>query len=190
MLLAAVVLSAAATQAASAAWYVNGTVLTGTAALATTASVAEHVKLKAGGVTVECTVSTLTTAGGEIKSPNKLAASKITFNECKGSGSCTVPSSIATVPVTAELTEQSLQDTATFTPQSGTLFATIKYEGATCALAGTQPLTGKMTAKLPSGEEEETLQEVKANILEKSGELKLGSSAAEFKGAALLKLGQ
>jgi hypothetical protein len=181
---------ALAAQSASAAWYVAGTELAGSAAIATTATVAEPIKLKAGGVTVECSASSATITGGEIKASNKIAANSIAFKECKSTtGTCTVsPTTIATSAVLAELTEQTLEDVATLIPKKSP-FATIKYEGAECALAGTLPLTGKAAIQLPFGNnQEETLQEAQLKVLEKSGELKLGSSAAELEGAAQFKL--
>lgn len=186
----AAVLCALAAQSASAAWYVAGTELTSTAAIATTAAVAEPIKLKADGVTVECSASSATITSGEIKAPNKIAANSIAFNGCKSTTEkCTLSkTTIATTPVLAELTEQTLEDVATLIPKKSP-FATIKYEGSECALTGTQPVTGKAAIALPFGNnQEETLQEIQVKVLEGSSELKLGSSAAELEGAVQFKL--
>lgn len=173
---------------APAGWFVAETALSGSASLSTTAAVDTNIGLKAAGVTVECKGAVVNGVSPEIASPNKMSASSLTFNECQANENCTVTKTIASVPVIAELTEQTLQeDQATITPKTKTTLATIKYEGALCALSGIEPVTGKALASAPTGVVEETLQKLKATP-SASGELKVGSSSAELSGSALMKL--
>jgi hypothetical protein len=175
---------------ASAGWFVEGSELTGTAALATTASVDENFKLTAAGITIECTGSTLNSASPELKAPNLIAASSLTFSECKSTPSepCTLATkTISTVALLAELSGLAFPEVkAIFAPKTKTTFATIKFNGSECALAGTQPINGKATTTLLAGQEEKTFQQIKVKTTK--GEFKLGSSEAELTGAALLKL--
>src|SRR5580704_16458798 len=124
-------------------WVIGEERLLGTAALATTASVDERFRLKAAGVTVECTGSTLNVIGSEIKAPNTMAATSITFNGCSAGAPCSLAtSSFGTVPLSAELTELlAPEDKVVFTPKTKMTFATLKFEGATCLLEGVQPVT-------------------------------------------------
>lgn len=174
---------------ASANWLVGGTELASTAALSTTAAVDEHVVLKAAGVTVKCEGATLNAVAPEIVAPTSMVASSISFSECTANESCTTTKTIGTVPLTgAAVAETAPQSSVTFSPKTKTTLATIKFEGASCALLGVQPLTGKAKLKMPTGQEERTAQLASAATTEASGELKLGSSAAELKAGALLKL--
>ncbi|HUN77895.1 MAG TPA: hypothetical protein VMU32_03145 [Solirubrobacteraceae bacterium] len=187
LLTAAILLAAPAT--ASASWVIEGEELTGSAALATTAKVTEPASLTASGVTVECDGSTLNGVSPDISAPNKLAASSLIFKECQSvTSSCTIAKAeIGTVPVVAELTEQTApEDIIAFTPKTGTIFATIKYQGEECALLGVKPVKGKMRAMLPTGEEEEGEQELIADT--GSAELEVGSASAIFKGKARFAL--
>ncbi len=188
-LIAAILFCLAAAASAQANWFVEGTQLTGTQALATTAAVDESFKLKAAGVTITCTGKNFEGVSPQIEAPESATATSLVFKECASSEACTVTKTIGTVPVRASVTEgASPAVKAVFSPKTKTIFATIKYNGAECPLLGVQPVTGKATALLPTGEEDNVLQEVAPNIAEASGELKLGSSAAELKGAALLEL--
>jgi hypothetical protein len=180
---------AVAASSASAGWSIEGVELPAgsKAALATTAKVTENFKLAAAGVTIECTGANLNSISPEIVGPSKIAASSLTFSECKANTNCTVTKTIGTVPVLAELTEQTApEDKAVFAAETKTTIATIKYEGELCALEGIQPITGKASISLPRGQEGKTLQEIRANTT--SGELKLGSNAATLKGVAELRL--
>ncbi len=159
-----------------------------TAALATTASVDQHFELKGGGVTIECVGASLGATSPQIVASSHITAAALTFNECKTAAPCSLASAtILTVPVVGEVTRAtSPEDKAVFSPQTKSTFATIKFNGETCALLGTQSITGTAGAVLPKMQEERTLQEVKASTTK--GELKLGSNEAELKGSALLKL--
>jgi hypothetical protein len=183
--LTASVICGAIVAPAFAGWFVNGEELSGSAALATTAAVDKPFLLEGGGMNMECT-GPLTGASPELTGPAKLTASSITFSGCKTSNAnCTVPTTLATLPLVAEATEQTYpEDKALFTPKTGTIFATIKFAGEKCAVAGTKPVTGRATIVLPAGQSERTLQEIRVDT--PSEELRLGSSAATLKGTVLL----
>jgi hypothetical protein len=187
--LVASVLYAATAAAASADWFVEGSELSGTAALATKATVDEAFKLKAAGVTVECAGGTLNGTSPEIKLPSTVAATSLTLSECKASEHCTLATkTIGTLALLAEVSTILYPEAkATFLPKQSK-FAAVHFEGAECALAGVQSLTGKATALLLSGEVESKQQEIKLKTTEASKELKLGSSAAELTGLTLLSL--
>jgi hypothetical protein len=177
------------TAPASAGWFVEGSELTGSAALATTAAVDKTFVLTGGGLNLECSGS-LSSTNPQIAAPAKLTAASITFSGCKTTNAnCEVPATVTTGPVSSELAELTYpEDKAVFTPKTGTLFATVKYTGEKCAIAGNKPLSGKATTTLPTGQEEKVTQELKANTSVGSSELLIASSAAELTGAALLKL--
>ena len=187
--------SVIATSSASAAWVVEHEELASgsTAALAATASVSEGYALKFGFITIKCTGETLNSVKPELTGSGKLVASSLIFSGCAASGGgCAITqSTIGTLPIAAELTQEgSLEASAAFKAQTGSLLATIKFtSGSECAYSGeVVPLTGKITTKLPTGQEEETTQNIDTNVSAGSGELKVGFSAAEFKGVAVLKL--
>jgi hypothetical protein len=175
---------------AMANWMVAGTNLTGTAALATTAAVDENFKLKAAGVTITCNGSTISFTNPQINAFDDMVdLNTLTFNSCIANEKCTVTKTIGTSVILVDVELLSpLHTRFLFLPKPGTLFTTIKYDGGECALLGVQPVTGKARMEGPTGADERTLQEIQAVVSEASGELKIGSSAAELKGAALLKL--
>jgi hypothetical protein len=186
----AAVLCSVSTDSASAGWFIEGTALTGTAALSTTAAVDENALIKAAGVTITCKGTTLNSTAPQLEaSGGMLSVSSLTFNECSANANCTVASSVGSVPILADLAEEAgFADKIVFLPKTKTVLATIKFEGGTCALLGVQPITGKATAKMPTGQIESASQQVEANVTEASAELKVGSSAAEFKDKPLFKL--
>jgi len=190
--IAVLALGAVASTSASAAtpgWMVSGTTLSGSEALATTAAVDENAQLTASGVTIECTGKNLNGLSPKIEAGSMGSVTSLIFTGCKALGTtCTIESTeIGTVPVLAEATlEGSLGVKVVFSPQSGTIFATIKYLGASCALLGLKPVTGKASVSAPTGQDEQVLQQIVANTA--SGELQVGSASATLKGKALLKL--
>jgi hypothetical protein len=186
-------LSAFAASSASAQWMVKGTTLSGTEtrALAKTAQTDESALLKGAGIQITCKGQLEGTSPQIEASGEKGSAASLTFTECKGELGCTVAEKISTVPLlaTIELAEAGNKDKALllFTPKTKATFATIGFSGETCALEGTQAITGKADLRAPTGGLEATTQLIEANIAP-TGELKIASSPAELKGKALLKL--
>ncbi len=187
------VISAVASSAASAAtagWMVGGTNLATTAALANTAKVDKVGTLTAAGITITCEGEELKGLNPVISAPNMGLASSLEFTECKvttGSATCSTDNKvIKSVPLLAEVTLDGTGAKATFLPETKSTFATIQFLGASCALLGVQPVTGKAVVKAPTGQTESASQLIELSTSESS--LKVGSSAATLEGSALLKL--
>lgn len=194
-LIAIISLSAIASASASAAgWMVNKAELTGSTALATTAKTVENIKLVFAGATVECSGENVEGTSPQIEAPNKGSTTSVRFSDCKATGkNCALASSmkekVASLPVSVEDTLGAGKTIAgKFTPKIGTLFATIALEGVKCSFAEeVQPVKGTVKVEGPIGQEENTLQEAKADATEASGELKVGSTNASISGAVDLK---
>jgi hypothetical protein len=191
--LAAICAMAAAAAPASAVttgWKVNGTLLNGTVALATTAAVDKKYVLNGGGLDIECEGSVLEATSPQLVSPNKLKDTALTFTGCTTTNAnCAVPARIGTVPVEAEATQEGvLAARATFKPQTGTTFATIKYSGELCAVAGVKALSGDANTSLSTGRDERTLQLDEVNVTTAQNLLFFAGNAAGLTGTALLRL--
>jgi hypothetical protein len=181
------VLCGVVASSASARWFIEGEELSGSAALATTTTVDEPIKLTAAGVNIEC--KGLNDVKTEIKAPSRLVASSLVFTKCESKEkNCTLSKTeIGTVPVLAEATQEEFPKAkVTFKPEKGSVFATFKYEGETCAAAGVQPVAGAVTFTMPTGQSEEVSQEILSDG--SAGEIKIGSSTASLTGSASLTL--
>lgn len=178
------------TPTSAADWIVNGTTLTGTEALATTAAVDEASTLKFAGVTVVCEGTTLNAASPKIEATSKGSSSSLEFSHCKADSPCTISSeSIATNPVTLEATtEGTLAVVATFKPTTGTVFADLDFSGSECSLEGIWSITGQAKVLAPTGQDEHTIQLVNSITTEGSRELRVEGVGASLSGSALLKL--
>jgi hypothetical protein len=186
-------LASASASAATAGWMVNGTLLSGTKALATTAKIDQDLVLKstAANIELECTGGALAEGTPEIKSPNAGAASSLQFTSCKAlTPDCTLSSStVGTVPVAFEATlESTAAVVGTFKPKTKTLLATFEFGGEKCVAEGINGVTGTAKVLAPNGQQEGTVELNRSIVTEASGELKVASSAAEVKGSALVKL--
>jgi len=194
--LAFTALAAASASATTPGWMVGGTNLASGAseALATTAAVDQPGLLKISTVEVECTGNTLNGTAPKIEGTNKGSATSLEFTGCAAKSPCSLAGQnaggvIGTLPITAEATlEGALAVVATFSPKTGTTFTTIAFTGASCSLSGVQPVTGHAKVLAPTGQDERTLQLINAVVTAASDELKVGGSAAELKGSALLQL--
>jgi hypothetical protein len=182
--------ASATASAVTAGWMVNGTMLTGSAALATTAAVDQEGVLEGGGVKITCIGKTLNGIAPEIKASNKGAAGNLEFTECSAAEPCKIATkTIKTLPILVEATlEGVLAVVATFKPEVGTIFTTLKFEGTECSLSGTTPIKGSAQVLAPTGQDERTLQLINAITTAASNTLLLGSSPASLSGSALLQL--
>jgi hypothetical protein len=192
--LAVSAVASATASAATAGWMVGGTNLASGSSEAVneaTNKVSAIYKLEAGAVIVECEVIKI--EGGFITGPSKNGAKSLHFTGCKsGSANCTLnPTSISTLPILSEATldpPNALAAVIVFKTESGTgPFATFKFEGEKCSIAGTKAVTGSQAVLAPTGADENTEQVVTAIELV-AGELKLGSSNAKLTGSAGLTL--
>jgi hypothetical protein len=192
--LALTALASASASAATVGWMVGGTQLVGSAALATTAAVDETTKLSFAGVELECAGTTLDGLAPEIRATNKGYTAGLIFTQCKAlTKNCSLLESandeVRTVPVLAESTlEGTLGVATTFSPESGTLFATFRLTGEACSVSGLKGVAGKAITKMPAGQDEHTLQLMSVNTTATEAVLKVGSASAKLSGSVLLKL--
>jgi hypothetical protein len=175
--------------ATTAGWMVNGTLLSGSAALATTAKTHEPWLLGSGSLNIQCS-GNVNAVKPEIKSAKKGAASSYIFTACSTTnGGCSVPTSMSTGPVLAEATlNGALGITLVARPETGTLFTTVPFTGEMCAIAGNKPITGKGTSIGLGGQDERVFALISLNIPESAGELFMAGSAASVKGSSLVAL--
>jgi hypothetical protein len=190
-LIATLALCAAIASSANAAgWMVGGTDLTSSAALAPTAAVIEGITLTSAGITVQCASSEAGTEG-DIHTQSFILF-RYKWLECEPTtSSCTLSSKeIRTVPIDGEVTLEGLAAVKVgLKPATGTLLATIEFLGSQCAFLGLVPIIGKATVSGPTGQSEDTVQEIEMNVTAASGELKLGANQAALKGKVYFKLG-
>ena len=188
--------AATPTVASAEGWRINGTELSGSAALATTAAITGYFTLSAIGVRIECTGGTLDAVNAKLKSPNTGFAESLAFQECRpqaGDGCSLEGSTIRTKPLTITARKPveiglGLEIELGFAPKTGTLITTLSFSGAECVMEGTQPVTGHIEAEGRTGHMERTLQEVYVNVEQSSNELHLGSGDAALNVIFLLKL--
>lgn len=198
-LISALAISAFGSASASAitsSWMVAGTQLSGSAPLATKGKTLENVKLKFSGVTVECKGENLEAVAPQIEGVNTGSASELEFTGCAATGkNCSLAKSmkekVGTLAVTGEATLEGAGEKVEvkFLPKTGTLFATLNFEGASCSIAEeVAPVKGKVKAEAPTGRTESVEQSLRLVTTEASTELKVGTSDASLEGAYMLKL--
>jgi hypothetical protein len=174
---------------------VNGTMLSGSEPLATTAAVDEEFAFTISTTEVKCTGSTFNGVAPQIEAPNKGSARGLEATGCKTSATspCTLTGGnaggvIGILPVTSEVTlEGTAAVVGTIKPQ-GAIFNTIAFTGGGCALSGKQSVTGKVIAEGPTSQGERTLQSASAVTTAASGDLKIGSTSASLSGSVLFQL--
>jgi hypothetical protein len=163
-------------------WEVNGTLLTGTAALLNSATVLAHGELVAAGVKVTCTGTTVGITSGELVAPNEVRAKDLTFSNCAATAPCSLASeTILTLAIHGFAHLDGTLNTLILTlPLPSKTFAVIKFEGEVCALLGAQPVTGTADVLIHGGADAAVSHLILAFSL--TGSLKLGSSAATLSG--------
>ncbi len=188
--LAVLALSAPATAvAAGGEWLVNETPLASgaTLALLPTALILAAGKLVIPGLgSIECIGEQLEVEEGKIIGPDGILAKKLGFNKCRVAESevCSLENEkIQSVPLhgLALLDGPSSSNAyISILPETKTVFATIKFSGASCVLAGTQPITGGISFLVHEASKELLSHLVLAFSLPKA--LKIGSVEVELKG--------
>ncbi len=144
---AAVALSAMVSASASAAtgWDVNGTLLVGSAQIATPAKLLAHGKLEVPewGVNFECVSTELGLTEAFIVHPDELRIKSVTFKECGATAPCSIGNgrTISTLSVHGLASLDGLNTLIKLLPLPSKTYAIIKFEGETCPLLGNQPLT-------------------------------------------------
>jgi hypothetical protein len=186
-------LAPSSTMAAGGGWLITGTLLVGSASLASSAFVDEEGVMSFGSTTMKCSANTLTGLNPEIESPNMISATSLIFNACKvtSAGECSLSSgtSIGTLPVLAEVTLDGPSGIrGVVKPKTASTLATIKFEGIACAETGKVPIKGTVSWLTPRGQTERTWQLRGVNVTAATKELEVGNTAASFKTSILGKL--
>jgi hypothetical protein len=188
-------LVAASASATTVGWMVNGTMLSGSQALATTAAVdSPFVTTLAGVITITCTGGTLNGVAPQISSPSSGSASSAIFTGCgTGSSPCVLAGqnaggTIGSLPVTSEVTLEGTSAVVGTIKPAGSQFGTIALTGSKCSLTGVTSSKGEIVVEGPTNQGESTLQLSSAVTTAASGDLKIGAAAASLTGAALFKL--
>jgi hypothetical protein len=181
--------------AATTGWMVNGTMLSGSESLATTAAVDQEGVLTIGTTEIVCSGSTVNGTAPVIEAPNRGKATSLEFAGCKTTATspCTLAGGnaggvIGTLPVTSEVTLEGTSAVLETIKPGGSIFTTIAFTGGSCALSGKQSVTGEALVEGPTSRGESTLQLDSAITTRASGDLKVGSTAASATGSALLAL--
>jgi hypothetical protein len=175
--------------AATAGWRVGGTSLTGTAALASTASLEEPFLLDAG-FEIECSGTTAQLVLPELRSSsNQVVIRAGELTKCK------IPSEVACaiegqkINIGSLLGEATLQGAltikTTFKPEKGSAIFSWRIVGERCGVVGKDEIGGKLTTLAPTGQDERAAQLFQWSVTAASGEL---SPSVAAKGAVLLKL--
>jgi hypothetical protein len=199
VLFAVAAVSVVAVSSASAVWMVGGTNLATNAALATTAVVHEPTKLLVPSLehlTITCTGASLDGVEPRIEPGNKGFAKALTFLVCNSSkANCALEKTNQSIPTLPILATASLGTgeavNVNFTPETKSTFAEINFsEANTCALAGVQPVKGKVNIKAPDGQLEAVSHVIEGQGSFENNSLEIGSGNKAYLvgGKALLKL--
>jgi hypothetical protein len=182
----------AAGSASAAEWYVGGSALTGSAALASST------KTVSGEVELSTEVGRITCQGIELKGTSISAKAggqieHLLFTKCWGHAECELASeTIESKPlkVEAALGAKSPEDKFILKPVTGNIVAEYKVtNGSECGAPERNSINGKATLILPKGREELAEQELSLNLTDSTTELKWdNSSEVLVKGAVKLKL--
>ena len=158
-----------ASAASASQWYVGGKALSGSTGLAEATKVEESISftLVAYNAKITCTSARLEGEKGklaDIIAPGSIGIGSLVLKGCTMSSpaNCSVPTQIETDPLTGQLAlGTSPADTVTLAATSN-VFVTFEISGATCALVGEKPMTGKFTLLAPTGQEEQAEQTLAA----------------------------
>ncbi len=169
-------------------WLVNGSGLAPGAVLLLlpTALVLSVGELKVVGAgSVICKGEQLLLEEGKIIGPDGILVKKITFHECEfvGGGCSLKGSLIETEPVDGLASLDlpgSLNTYILLLPETKKTFTTLTLEGATCSIAGKNPVNGSVSLLVHGGLHEVLLHLVLAFSLKEA--LKVGGNEAELKG--------
>ncbi len=158
---------AVASSAANAGWMVNGTNFTsGTKALASTAGVDQALRITSAVLDIKCAGSTMKSTNAVINgATGMMDVNSLEFTECDRSGEvCRLAESqFKTTPLLADFTLDGSNPNAVqgaFLPTAGEIFATVKFEGAECAMTGVLQVRGSQSFLAPAGRLERTLQSI------------------------------
>jgi hypothetical protein len=174
-------------------WMVNGANLTGTAALATSATVDDEFEFTGGQVKVNCSGNTLRIEKPIINASTEMSeANSWEVGGCVGNEICPLAASmegkIRTTPILIDLTLNGILavEGRFLATNSSKFFTTIAFEGKECSLKGTQAIKGSQAFLMPTGRDERTLQAI---TMVREGEgITIGATAVTMTGSALGRL--
>jgi hypothetical protein len=147
--LAVMAASAVASSSALAEWLVNGTVLTGSAAIASLPLIDSSpiLHLPQAGIAILC--ESLHLFGGRILPPDLIYIEKIVFLHCHTIAptptKCQLNPTEATIESTALLGLATLTRILNGKPESGKQFTSIPFSEEFCAIPGVTPVKGEVT---------------------------------------------
>jgi hypothetical protein len=193
------VLSALSAASASASWFVGGTELKTSAALATTEVVDEIATMLTPllGITIVCSGGSLKDVDPQIIAGNSVRAEALKFLGCnvtQPAMGCSLEEknqTIDTTPITAQVflgTGDS--DRVVYSPQSKATIANIPFnETNTCAFASLEPVKGSITDSVPGGQLEEVTETLVGLGSVENNSLEMGGDKVVIDGGrALVKL--
>jgi hypothetical protein len=194
-LVAVLALNAIAVTAASANWFVGEAELPSgsKAALATKATVETSFVLSIPAATTKVTCTALSPQKTEIVETNSIAGAELVFSSCavsEGATKCALEKSeIRTnseglTGTVSEGTEP--EDRITFAQTKSKALASIPFNSS-CALSGSQSMSGSLKLAAPALQEELTEQAVQGESTKATG-LTVGGDAAFLSGKAKVKL--
>jgi hypothetical protein len=173
-------------------WCVAGKGLkTGESAeLAKTTSVSK-VELSIPSMSIKGKCSSFEAQKALLTGPNTGKASALVFGGCSISGSeaCALGKSTITSNALKSGPAKPLgtkEGESVTSPETGTTLGVIELVGEMCALAGKQPITGKVKEIAPTGQEENAEQLIVAKTVE--GEVKIGSTTGQLSIEEKIKL--
>ena len=179
--------------AAAAGWMVNGGNLSGTSAVATTASVDKALEVTTSNVVVVCSGKTYNGVNPTINGGNGTSeAGSLEFTECKVSGkkpACELSqNAITTLPVSIDL---ALEGTLAIkgvilSTNTSKILATVDFVGTECGIKGVSVVNGQQGFSMSEGQDEGKLQLIEA--VEEGSNLKVGAGVVHVSGASLLSL--
>jgi hypothetical protein len=198
-LIALVALCSIDAASASASWFVGGTELKTSAAIATTAVVDEHTILLVPAVedlSIECSGGTWHLDAGVIGSFTRffIKVFHIDFLACNtikpttGCGLVLPNQTIDTLPIAGSLSLKGVtQDSVTLSPLTGKILAELEFkETNTCAFNGLEGVKGSVTVNAPTGQAEEVAQAIVGIGSVENNSLEVASSKAYLIGGKTL----
>jgi hypothetical protein len=186
-------------QASAGEWFVGGSVLKGSAAIAGTASLSTAGVMKAPAVenaTVDCKVYLFLAHAAIVAGQPELAAAfTAAFFLCEAfaqTGTCALGAlaiNSSLLNATVKVGSKSPEDRVLVLPRTKSLLAEIPFsETNTCAFAGVEGVKGSVTLAMPTGQSEESAQAIEGLGSVENNSLEIANSKAYITGRALVKL--
>ncbi len=187
---AALALSVCVASSAQAGWLVLGSLLVGSAAVASTTVSDKEARIEAGSFELAC--AKLTINAGKISEPDKFLAKSLEDSGCEvvTPTSCALAgTTIDTLPVEGLVTlDGALAVKSKFKPQNSEgLFATVKINGSSCAFAGKLGVTGSWEVLAPEGQDLRLAERFIA-LIETPGELEASGTSITISAEILGKV--